>query len=160
MSVKLVVARGVHEGTVIAITGPQFLIGRLSRCHLRAASLLVSRRHCVLYLNDGDLTVCDLNSTNGTFVNGQRVEGELELQHGDRLKVGPLVFIVQMEHSAALEERPPFPVSTGAAWEFEEDQAANMLLQLDESVDFQLINEDEVEASTLTDQPVEADSIR
>ena len=42
------------------------------------------------------MQICDLKSSNGTFVNGVRVNGEQELQSGDLVKVGPLEFAVQI----------------------------------------------------------------
>ena len=39
---------------------------------------------------DGKLFVADLGSSNGTFVNGRRIQGEVELGHGDELEVGPV----------------------------------------------------------------------
>ena len=56
---------------------------------------LVSRVHCRLTsLPDGGLEVKDLDSTNGTFVNGERVDSA-RLSHGDRLQVGRLELMVE-----------------------------------------------------------------
>ena len=70
----------------------KFLIGREQDCHLRPNSELVSRHHCVFAVDDFSVHVSDLGSTNGTFVNDQRVRGEVLLNSGDRIRVGKLDF--------------------------------------------------------------------
>src|SRR5207244_5197864 len=60
-------------------------------------SAAVSRRHCVLRIDNGSVNVEDLDSVNGTFINGQRVVGKQVLRPGDRLEIGPLQFMVEYE---------------------------------------------------------------
>lgn len=62
-------------------------IGRAPRADFIVDAPLVSRVHCRLSAGAAELEVVDLESTNGTFVNGQRVERAL-LRRGDRLGVG------------------------------------------------------------------------
>jgi pSer/pThr/pTyr-binding forkhead associated (FHA) protein len=76
------------------------LLGRRPDCTLRIASSDVSRQHCELHLSDRGLRVKDLGSSNGTYVNGQRVS-EAALKAGDRLMVGPVVFVVQIDGKPA-----------------------------------------------------------
>src|SRR5438552_4908071 len=101
MNLRLVVAGGVHQGKAIPITTPQFVIGRDPQCQLRPASSAISKRHCALLVRGGRVFVRDFGSTNGTFVNGQLVQGEVEIQNGDRFKVGPLDFTVALEATPA-----------------------------------------------------------
>jgi peroxiredoxin len=54
----------------------------------------VSRRHAIIRSRAGRYEVTDLNSTNGTFVNGQRVKGSIELERGDELRIGGVRFVV------------------------------------------------------------------
>jgi ABC transport system ATP-binding/permease protein len=68
-------------------------IGRAPRADFRVDAALVSRVHCRLTAGATDLEVIDLDSTNGTFVNGARVERAL-LKTGDRLGVGKVEFVV------------------------------------------------------------------
>jgi pSer/pThr/pTyr-binding forkhead associated (FHA) protein len=68
-------------------------IGRAPRADFRVDAALVSRLHCRLTAGATDLEVIDLESTNGTFVNGARVERAL-LKTGDRLGVGKVEFVV------------------------------------------------------------------
>lgn len=72
------------------------VIGRKVDADLRIPLADVSRAHCELTLIDDELTVRDLDSSNGTFVNGEKVE-EATLHAGDKLKLGPVVFIVQVD---------------------------------------------------------------
>ena len=63
-------------------------VGRAPRADFIVDAALVSRVHCrVTALPDGGLEVRDLDSTNGTFVNGQRIE-TARLATGDRIQVG------------------------------------------------------------------------
>ena len=62
-------------------------IGRAPRADFIVDAAMVSRLHCRLSAGASELEVVDLDSTNGTFVNGQRVTRAL-LKSGDRLGVG------------------------------------------------------------------------
>jgi pSer/pThr/pTyr-binding forkhead associated (FHA) protein len=111
MKVNLVVAQGVHEGKLIAVTGPEFLIGRDPHCQLRPASPAVSKQHCGVFARDGKLFIRDYGSTNGTFVNGEQVAGEREIANNDHLKVGPLEFTIRIEATAAAPPPAPKPAA-------------------------------------------------
>src|SRR5688572_2538145 len=99
MEVQLKVLVGNNVGQVLKVPGPKFFVGRAEDCHLRPGSDLVSRHHCVLMLEGSTLVLRDFGSKNGTYVNGERVTSELNLQHGDQVKIGPLEFEVQMAES-------------------------------------------------------------
>jgi pSer/pThr/pTyr-binding forkhead associated (FHA) protein len=100
MKLSLVVlTAGKMEGKVLEIKVPQFLIGRDAECQLRPASPLISKRHCAIHQRDGQVFVEDFGSTNGTHVNDQPVTGEVELNNGDLLKVGPIQFTVRLDAS-------------------------------------------------------------
>ena len=96
MIVKLVVHGGKNEGAVIVVNKPQFVIGRLPECNLRIESKALSRRHAQIDVSDGLVTVKDLGSTNGTFVDGKRITEPVELKNGQMLKIGPLETTVQI----------------------------------------------------------------
>jgi hypothetical protein len=66
---------------------PELLLGREDHCDVRLDNATVSRRHARLLYRDGHWVVQDLDSTNGTFVNGARVHRS-ELRPGDRLHLG------------------------------------------------------------------------
>ncbi|MEN1678853.1 MAG: FHA domain-containing protein [Planctomycetota bacterium] len=100
---KLKVLAGAKSGAEIPLKKHKFVIGRASDCTLRAGSDAISRRHCVLLRTEQGVTVQDLGSRNGTFVNGANIEGETPLRHGDELKVGPLEFV--FDHPADLDRQ-------------------------------------------------------
>jgi pSer/pThr/pTyr-binding forkhead associated (FHA) protein len=75
------------------LPGSMKTIGRAPRADFIIDAALVSRVHCQLTAGAADLEVIDLESTNGTFVNGERVERAL-LKSGDRLGVGKVEFVV------------------------------------------------------------------
>jgi pSer/pThr/pTyr-binding forkhead associated (FHA) protein len=106
MEVKLVVSGGKQAGKEIPVPGPKFLIGRAEDCQLRPQSDLVSRHHCAILLAAGEVTVKDFGSRNGTFVNGEQVADERALKTGDKLKVGPLEFEVQLSVPVGGKKKP------------------------------------------------------
>ncbi len=76
------------ERTFRVLPGSVRTIGRAAGADFIVDAALVSRVHCRLTaLADGQLEVRDLDSTNGTFVNGDRVD-VTRLASGDRLQVG------------------------------------------------------------------------
>jgi pSer/pThr/pTyr-binding forkhead associated (FHA) protein len=82
------VTEGLPEKTFRVLPGGVRTIGRAAGADFIVDAALVSRVHCrVTALPDGGLEVRDLDSTNGTFVNGQRIE-TARLSSGDRLQVG------------------------------------------------------------------------
>jgi pSer/pThr/pTyr-binding forkhead associated (FHA) protein len=69
------------------------LVGRHSEADLQLPMPDVSRRHCRFVRTETGWRVIDLASTNGTFVNGVRVQ-EAELHAGDRIRIGGVVIEV------------------------------------------------------------------
>lgn len=100
LHVKLKVLFGKNDGKEVSITSPSFVVGRSEECQLRPKSDAISRRHCEIKVVGDTVTVCDLKSKNGTFVNGDRIDRETTLRDGDSLRVGKLDFQVLMIGSA------------------------------------------------------------
>ena len=69
-------------------------VGRAPRADFIVDRALVSRLHCRLEAVDDRLEVIDLSSTNGTYVNGKRIE-RARLTNGDRLRVGRVELTVE-----------------------------------------------------------------
>jgi len=69
-------------------------VGRAARADFIVDAALVSRLHCRLTAGTTELEVVDLDSTNGTFVNGERA-ARATLRSGDRLGVGRVDLIVE-----------------------------------------------------------------
>ena len=100
LEVELKVLEGRQQGKTIPLHVRQFLIGREQDCHLRPNSDLVSRHHCVFTLDDYSLRLRDLGSTNGTLVNGERIQGQVVLKAGDHVSVGKLSFEIVIKEAA------------------------------------------------------------
>lgn len=66
----------------------RYLVGRVNFADICLPNEHVSRRHALIVKNDAGVTIIDLGSTNGTFVNGLRFSGDQALMIGDVLKIG------------------------------------------------------------------------
>ena len=75
-------------------------VGRATQADFVVEATLVSRLHCRLSAGATELEVVDLDSTNGTYVNGQRVE-RAALKAGDTLGVGKVLFLVSRSSAFA-----------------------------------------------------------
>jgi pSer/pThr/pTyr-binding forkhead associated (FHA) protein len=82
------------------LPGSEKTIGRATRVDFIVDADLVSRVHCRVAAGASGLEVIDLDSTNGTYVNGQRVD-RAPLRDGDRLGVGRVELIVVRATSPA-----------------------------------------------------------
>lgn len=106
MQVRLKVIGGKNDGREIKISVPKFIIGRGEDAHLRPSSDLVSRNHCAINVGDGKVTVEDMGSRNGTFVNGNQLEEVYAVQVGDTLRVGRLQFELIVDHAQPGAKKP------------------------------------------------------
>jgi len=97
MDVNLVLFKRDGTQKTFALPSNLTVIGRRHDCDLSIPLMEVSRRHCQLELSEDSLKVRDLGSRNGTFVNDQTVNGDTLVKAGDYLKIGPLVFQLQID---------------------------------------------------------------
>lgn len=109
MQVNLKVLAGPYKGRIFSFDQPDtFLIGRTEDAHLCLPDdRFFSRHHCLLEVNPPRCFLRDLGSTNGTFVNGQRVRKAF-LNNGDQIQGGATILLVEVradqsnaEHSVA-----------------------------------------------------------
>jgi hypothetical protein len=102
MQVSLRVLAGPYKGRIFNFTQPDtFLIGRTNDSHLCLPDdRFFSRHHCLIEINPPHCFLRDLNSTNGTFVNGQRVHNT-PLKNGDQIKGGETVLQVEVSADTA-----------------------------------------------------------
>jgi predicted Zn finger-like uncharacterized protein len=84
---SLAVIAGDQAGTVFQIHRPRVLLGRGSAVDIQLRDSEVSRRHAALEIRDADVTVTDLGATNGTWVEGERVQRS-PLHHQDEFTLG------------------------------------------------------------------------
>ncbi|MFP4105001.1 MAG: FHA domain-containing protein [Phycisphaerae bacterium] len=95
MDVKLIFFKSSGQRKDIPVTKSEVIIGRGEQCDVRVPIPSVSRRHCQLTLGEEGVKVRDFGSSNGTYVNNERVT-EATLSAGDRLVVGPVMFTLQI----------------------------------------------------------------
>jgi hypothetical protein len=115
MQVNLKVTAGPYKGRIFSFAQhDSFLIGRNPEAHLCLPDdRYFSRNHCLLEMNPPHSFLRDLNSTNGTFLNGQRVKTAY-LNNGDRIQCGETILVVEVTtedltettHDASLPKRP------------------------------------------------------
>jgi len=96
MNVSLVLFKEDGDQRVFDLDPGKTIIGRQEDCDLRIPLSEVSRHHAVLIISEDNITIRDSGSSNGTYVNNQKVT-EHELEAGDHLVVGPVVFTVQID---------------------------------------------------------------
>jgi two-component system NtrC family sensor kinase len=100
----LVVIQGTNKGSRYALEQPEgvaMTIGREAGNAIQLDDHEVSRRHAEVRLVDGTFLLGDLKSSNGTFVNDERIE-RIELSRGDRIRIGRTVLVYAQD--AADEE--------------------------------------------------------
>jgi len=99
---RIQVAAGPLANSTYFLTEPEVRIGRDPSNSLAISDLSLSRRHCVIARKSDEYTLRDLDSRNGTFVNG-RVISEKQLNHGDQISVGEsvLVFLLKEDPDEA-----------------------------------------------------------
>jgi NHLM bacteriocin system ABC transporter peptidase/ATP-binding protein len=101
---------GVEEA--YALPKGHLVVGRRAGVDLLIADSTVSGRHARITVDDEGCTIADLESSNGTFVNGQRIAGTTRLRPGDRIVVGKVEFTLA---GPAAEAPPPPPPAIAAA---------------------------------------------
>jgi len=97
MNVSLILLKKDGNKQVFPVRNKATILGRRPDCELYIPLQVVSRRHCQLSQEDNSLKVRDLRSSNGTFLNGQKILDETEVKPGDRLQIGPLTFAIQID---------------------------------------------------------------
>lgn len=85
---------GQRPGTVVMPSGDRIeltgtaLIGRLPDCTIMIADTNISRHHAKIHRSGSGFVLTDLGSTNGTYVNGERLVGDHRLADGDIVSIG------------------------------------------------------------------------
>lgn len=126
------------------------VIGRGKNCNLQVLSNDVSRQHCRLVIGESEVAVRDLGSGNGTFINSQKTEPNVDtpLISGDIVRIGPLVIKVDFEIAAS----PPV-LSEPAVSVSEESLPAASSLEVEPATPS--IEESAVEELTTEDSSIE-----
>jgi pSer/pThr/pTyr-binding forkhead associated (FHA) protein len=80
------------------------VIGRGNECGMQILCPDMSRQHCRLRIHDDEVKVCDLQSRNGTFVNGERIREERRLANADVLGLGSTLLVVELRSDEVRQE--------------------------------------------------------
>jgi len=121
MSAKLIVVSGKSAGRAIALKNGRLLIGRAESCDVRPLGEEVSRKHCAIVMEPTGLTVEDLGSRNGTFVNDVKITAKVALGDGDTVRVGPLALKV-----STVSRVGPAAADDVSRWLMEDDAPAGV----------------------------------
>ena len=105
---KLVILSQGMTGRSHELKVDKTTIGRVDDNTFPIAEASVSSHHCEILLKGEEVVVNDLNSTNGTFINGDKVTGQAVLKPGQILRLG------QVELRLEVEGAPPAPASAPA----------------------------------------------
>jgi len=85
------VLSGKLKGKEFRLGQEEYLIGRDPGCYIAIEEREVSRRHAMIQKRAGEYMLCDLDSTNGVYVNNLKLEKSI-LKHGDVFQIGSCVF--------------------------------------------------------------------
>ena len=96
MKARLVVFRDGRQELCVPISAPLAGIGRDTGNHVQLTMPEISKRHAIVEYGSDGLRIRDLNSRNGLFVNGAKVQ-EAKLKDGDRLALGPYTLVFEIE---------------------------------------------------------------
>ena len=96
MNPKLIIIAGTSQGTVFELQGDAITVGREATNDVRLTDASVSRRHCELRREGVCFKLFDLDSFNGTYVNGVPISERL-LEHGDHLAVGDILMLYALQ---------------------------------------------------------------
>lgn len=100
-SFRLIVRRGPQPNQIYDLNKGIVTLGRDITNDIVINDPEVSRHHCRLTQGGGGFTIEDLGSTNGTFINGQRLTGARPLSHGDMVGLGETVTLAYEAGAAA-----------------------------------------------------------
>ncbi len=95
----------------LAFGGDDIVVGRDAGCDRVIHVLTVSGRHARLRRQDGRIVIEDLGSSNGTFVNGRRIDGPTDVRPGDLIGLGSHTVVLSTGPTAARRAEAPAPTA-------------------------------------------------
>ena len=128
---KLVIQNQGMTGRTCELHTDRTTIGRVEDNTFHIADPSISSHHCEVQLRGSDIVIRDLNSTNGTFINGNKIE-ESVLKPGQILRLGQVELKLEVEGAAATA---PAPGSTPAPAPAKKQVDATMLIPRGVSLD-------------------------
>ncbi len=152
MPYQLVVVQGRSANQALKLPSEGVTtVGRQNGCQIRIVSSQVSRKHCELFEKKGLLLVKDLNSSNGTIVNGKRINGQQVLEAGNELMIGSVKFRVEKAEAVA-EPSAAKPSDTAVAQPIALEEGpppATVSGQPDTGLDFEVMADDDQTETTM-----------
>jgi FHA domain len=112
---RFTVVEGPGPGSSFAIPAGRLEIGRLAGTPIQLPDVTVSRRHALIDRSVSAVTITDIGSANGTFVNGVRLQGPRELLDGDEVRLGAVVLRFSRGVGPTVTARiPPLPAEASS----------------------------------------------
>jgi pSer/pThr/pTyr-binding forkhead associated (FHA) protein len=96
MDIDLILFKKDGSRKTFSLRDDNTIIGRHDDCDLRIPLKDVSRKHCQISRNNESIKIRDLDSRNGTFINGKRINEETTAKAGDYITISPLTFLLQI----------------------------------------------------------------
>ena len=106
---KLVIISNKEYGKEYILNKAENFIGRAPGCAIRIDDKMASGQHTAVAVKGADCFIKDLDSTNGTNVNGQPIKDEQQIQTGDEVEVGSTTFRFIHKDSALEKDAMPAP---------------------------------------------------
>ncbi|MCB0272267.1 MAG: diguanylate cyclase [Bdellovibrionales bacterium] len=106
----LIVLQGLYVGEVFQLDEPVMVLGRDREAQIVIMEDGISRQHARFEINDENIFLMDLGSTNGTSVNGARIKGQIQLRDGDKIQIGDVLLKfsfqdeIDVHHHASMRE--------------------------------------------------------
>ena len=112
---EIVFLTGPNKDKHFEISSASLRIGRSSSSDVQIPDEELSRNHCMIEVSsDGALTITDLASANGTFLNGENIEGDTKpLKIGDEVSIGTSVFVITTPTSPSSSPSPNNSIDLG-----------------------------------------------
>jgi len=102
---RLVAQSPEFSGKTFDLTGPEITVGRVADNKIQVEHASISGHHAVLKLDGMDYVIKDLDSTNGTRINGERIT-EQKLRRNDVLRLGNIELLYDSEHAPPGQPMP------------------------------------------------------
>ncbi|HTN75422.1 MAG TPA: FHA domain-containing protein, partial [Pirellulaceae bacterium] len=90
---SLQIVAGMNAGQIYPLDDREIFVGRESTCHVVLPHRTVSRAHCRILMMPDGYFIEDLQSVNGTCVNGKKIERRTQLVHRDRIRIHDIVLV-------------------------------------------------------------------
>src|SRR3954470_4498052 len=107
MSYSVVIAEKGGATETRSFDKDEITVGRVKENDIVLAKNNISKRHVRIVRKDGRFKIIDLKSTNGTYINGKRVDGPYDLKDGDKIYVGDYTLELDQAAVADDDEAPP-----------------------------------------------------